>query len=64
MRVSSQELSQALTEEQNRLRGQLLGLIESFGLPDQQERGMKSTLKLISYQSQARLQEIIDEYSS
>jgi hypothetical protein len=41
-----------VTEEFNRLRGRLCGLIESFGLPEKQERGCINTLKSLSYDAQ------------
>lgn len=49
----------ALADGFNRLRGQLAGMIESFGLPARQERGAISTLKTLSYENQAELAEWI-----
>jgi len=50
-----------IAEEFNRLRGRLLGLIESWGLPDKQESGAKNTLKSLSYDAQARISELLDK---
>jgi hypothetical protein len=52
-------VDQALTEEFNRLRGRLCGLIESWGLPERQERGAIQTLKSLSYDSQKHLAELL-----
>lgn len=46
--------------EMNRLRGRLLGLLESFGLDDRHERACKNTLKSLSYDMQAALANILD----
>lgn len=43
----------------NRLRGRLCGLIESWGLPQQQEEGMKSTLKYLTYDSEEKIKRAI-----
>lgn len=51
----------AIENEMNRLRGRLLGLIESFDLEDVHERACKATLKTLSYDMQANLVEILDE---
>lgn len=53
------EASAQLAKEFNNLRGRVLGLIESWGLPDVQERGAKSTFKSLTYDSQARLAELL-----
>lgn len=44
---------QAVADEYNRLRGRLCGLIESWGLADKRERAMISTLKSLTYDSEA-----------
>lgn len=41
-----------IREEMNRLRGRLAGLIESWGLPERQERGCINTMKSLSYDSE------------
>ena len=48
-------------EEMNRLRGQLCGLIESWGLPDRQERGAIATLKTLSYHAENNIVNLIHE---
>lgn len=45
--------------EMNRLRGRLCGLIESWGLPEQREEGMKSILKLLTYDSEEKIKKAI-----
>lgn len=47
----------------NRLRGYFMGFIEALGLPEKQERGIKSTVKAISYECQKDLSEWIDSQS-
>lgn len=49
-----------VTEEMNRLRGRLCGLIESWGLPEKQERGAINTLKSLSYDAQKAITEALD----
>ena len=41
------------------LRGRMLGMFESFGLPAQQERAIKSTFKALTYDLQAKVKEDI-----
>lgn len=50
---------QAVADEYNRLRGRLCGLIESWGLSDKRERAMISTLKSLTYDSQAVVTELV-----
>jgi hypothetical protein len=50
-----------VADEYNRLRGRLCGLIESWGLPDKQERGMITTLKSLTYDSEAVIRKIVEE---
>lgn len=50
-----------VAEEYNRLRGRLCGLIESWGLPERQERGMINTLKSLTYDSEKVIKELIEE---
>lgn len=47
--------------EFNRMRGRLCGLIESWGLPERQERGAISTLKSLSYDAEALIVETLTE---
>lgn len=57
-----QESSEALIREEfNRMRGRLCGLIESWGLPERQERGAISTLKSLSYDSEKLITEVVSE---
>jgi hypothetical protein len=53
--------STLVSEEYNRLRGRLCGLIESFGLPEKQERGMIQTLKQLTYDSEKVIKEVVDD---
>lgn len=46
---------QLVEREFNTLRGRILGLIESWGLPQTQENGCKSVFKSLTYDSQARI---------
>lgn len=58
----SQDDSVAVAEEYNRLRGRLCGLIESWGLPDRQERGMINTLKSLTYDSEKVVKELVEDH--
>lgn len=55
------DIEQELAKEFNNLRGRVLGLIESWGLPETQERGCKSTFKSLTYDAQARLLDLVAE---
>jgi hypothetical protein len=44
-----------LDKGMDNLRGRMLGMIESWGLPAQQERAIKSTFKSLTYDLQADL---------
>lgn len=59
--MPSEDASAVIAEEYNRLRGRLCGLIESWGVPDKQERGMIATLKSLTYDSQAVVQDLVEE---
>lgn len=48
-------------EEFNRLRGKMCGLIESWGLPERQERGAISTFKSLSYDAEKTIKELVDD---
>lgn len=50
-----------LVAEFNTLRGRILGLIESWGLPERQEQGAKATFKSLTYDAQARLSDLIQD---
>ena len=58
--MSSQD-GDRVAEEYDRLRGRLCGLLESWGLPDKQERGMIATLKTLTYDSQKVVKEIVEQ---
>lgn len=45
----------------DRLRGRILGLIESWGLPPTQERGAKSIFKSLTYDMEAEINELFEE---
>lgn len=51
---------QAVADEFNRIRGRLCGLIESFGLPEKRERAMISTLKSLTYDSEAAVKDLVN----
>lgn len=50
---------QVIAEEFNRIRGKLCGLIESWGLPERQERGAVGTFKALSYDAEARVKRAV-----
>lgn len=50
---------EAVAAEYNRLRGRLCGLVESWGLGDKRERAMISTLKSLTYDSEATVKELV-----
>jgi hypothetical protein len=52
---------QAVADEYNRLRGRLCGLVESWGLPEKRERSMISTLKSLTYDSEAVVKELVSQ---
>ena len=56
----NEEFEGLIQEEFNRLRGRILGLIESWGLPERQENGAKQTFKQLSYDAQKAIEEHID----
>jgi hypothetical protein len=50
-----------IASEFNTMRGRILGLIESWGLPATQERGAKATFKSLSYDAEQRIKSLIVE---
>jgi hypothetical protein len=56
----SEDGAALVAAEFNRLRGRLLGLIESWGLPERQEQGMKQTLKSLSYDSEKVIKDLLE----
>lgn len=55
-----EDKSDVVGEEFNRLRGRVLGLIESWGLPETQEKGCKATFKSLTYDSQAIISALVE----
>lgn len=51
---------QDIASEFNTMRGRILGLIESWGLPERQENGCKATFKSLTYDAEARLKDLLD----
>lgn len=49
-----------VSEEYNRLRGRLCGLVESWGVPEKQERAMIQTLKSLTYDSEALVKDLVE----
>jgi hypothetical protein len=47
--------------EFNTLRGRICGLIESWGLPDSQERGAISTFKSLTYDAEKSFKALLSE---
>lgn len=57
----SLEQEKLVASEFNTLRGRILGLIESWGLPPTQENGCKATFKTLTYDSQQRIVDLLDD---
>jgi hypothetical protein len=55
------EAEQLIHDEMNRLRGQLCGLIESWGLDEKREEACKRTLKSLTYTSEKELVALVNE---
>lgn len=53
------EIIDQLAIEMDRIRGRLLGALEATGLDDRQERGIKATLKALSYDSQKVITDLL-----
>lgn len=49
-----------VAKEFNTLRGRVLGLIESWGLPERQETGCKATFKSLTYDAEQRVKDLLD----
>lgn len=52
-----------IASEFNTLRGRVLGLIESWGLPERQENGCKATFKSLTYDAEANIKELVEDDS-
>lgn len=50
-----------LASEFDTMRGRILGLIESWGLPDSQEKGAKQTFKSLTYDAQKKIEDLLGE---
>lgn len=50
-----------IASEFNTIRGRILGLIESWGLPETQERGCKSTFKSLTYDAEAAIKALVED---
>lgn len=57
------EDSAIIAEEFDRLRGRVCGLIESWGVPERQERGMIQTFKTLTFSTQKIVQDLIAQDS-
>lgn len=48
-----------IASEFNTLRGRVLGLIESWGLPERQENGCKATFKQLTYDAEQKVKDLV-----
>ena len=55
------DIEEAVREEFNRMRGQICGFIEAVGLPERQEKGAIRTFKILSYDAENRIVDLIRE---
>lgn len=55
---------EAIASHFDRLRGRILGLIESWGLPPAQERGAKQIFKSLTYDMEADIKELFAKEDS
>lgn len=51
---------EVIADSFNRMRGRILGLIESWGLDPVQEHGCKALFKSLSYDSEAEIKQLFD----
>ena len=56
MSFDSEEI---IIKEFNTLRGRVLGLIESWGLPERQEKGCKATFKSLTYDAEKAIRDFV-----
>lgn len=54
-------LEEAVKRELNRFRGKMAGFIESYNLPEKQERGMVSHMKNLSYECERAIKEAVKQ---
>lgn len=59
--MNNEDKIKNISNEMNTLRGRILGLIESWGLDDRQEKGCKATFKSLTYDAEARIKELLDD---
>lgn len=60
--MDEKSAEEIVAEVMNRLRGRTCGLIESWGMDDKRERAMIQTLKSLTYDAQAEITELIEEF--
>lgn len=58
------ELDSEIVSHANRFRGRMCGLIESFGLPEKQERAAIATIKSLSYDEENALRKLVNPDST
>jgi hypothetical protein len=54
-------LIQGVSDDMNRLRGRMFGLIETAGLPDKQEAAFKSLVRGLTYDALADVERTLKE---
>jgi hypothetical protein len=52
-------IDEAIARTFNRFRGKLCGQIESYGMPERQERGIISMMKNLSYDAEADVKAVV-----
>jgi hypothetical protein len=63
-KVESLDAREIAIRELNSLRGRLCTVIESVGLPHQQERSIITLIKTVSWQSQNTIERLIQDLDS
>lgn len=58
--MTAEEVEREVITHANRFRGRMAGLIESFGLPERQEKAAILTLKSLSYDEERRLRHLVN----
>jgi|GEM_PF-4785297 len=61
MSQQQEALVQRIEREWNSIRGRILGLIESWGLPDTQEAGAKQAFKALASTAQDRMTQLVSD---
>jgi hypothetical protein len=61
MELTPDQLEAEVRSQFNRTRGRLAGLIESWGLPERQERGMIATMKSLSYDAENSIVDLLKQ---